>query len=440
MTPAAQIATTIEMLSEILVSDRPADGVISAYFRSHRYMGSNDRSYVMERLYRIMRHYHRLSWHLKEISARNLVLADMCMIRHQDPKDFFGSDKYSPDELSDKELVTVSYLSKQRLHHRSMPEHIKLECPEWAVDSLKEYLGPKFKNVMESMLVEASLDFRVNTIKTDIDTLQKALKEEGIEAEKTANSPWGLRVSGKRIALGNLKAFKAGHFEVQDEGSQMVALVVDPKPSMRVFDFCAGAGGKSLALGMMMNNKGSIMATDISEGRLKRAKERFRRAGLHNVTTHKIEHETDKWLKRHHGKYDLVLVDAPCTGTGTWRRDPDKKWRDIGPKMEDLLELQAKILDSAAKLVKPEGRLIYSTCSLLIEENQKQFESFLERHEDMECVDLRNDDKLTDLKLRTPYLELNPAEHKTDGFFCAIAVRNKEKNKDNNNKDIKSEE
>ncbi len=425
MTPAAQICSAIEILGEILNSSRPADSIISNYFRTRRYIGSKDRKFIQERIYRIMRHYHRLCWHLKQIDGRNLVIADMCMVRHEKPEDFFGAknNKYAPAELSTTEKEMIKFLKKQRLHHKNMPENISLECPSWAYSGLKQSLGEeKFTEIMQAMLSPASLDLRTNTLKTSRDELQKLLKKENIDTIKTKYSPWGLRVVGnRRPAIGHLDIFKKGLFEVQDEGSQLVALICGASKNSKIFDFCSGAGGKSLALAAVMENKGAIIATDISEGRLKRSKERFKRAGVHNVTTKLLKSENDKWLKRHFGRYDIVLVDAPCSGSGTWRRNPDKKWRNIGADFKSLLKTQENILNKARKLLKKGGRLIYATCSLLDVENSEQFEKFIKNNPDMQAIDIREINICKNLQIKEKYLKLNPYEHKTDGFFCAIA-------------------
>ena len=425
MTPAAHVQSVITILDEIFASPKPADSVISAHFRHNRYIGSKDRKQITRQLYRVLRHYHRLSWHTPYATTRYMVLADICLLGRQDPAEFFGQEQYGPTPMTKNEQAFVYSLEGKHITDKKMPQHIQLECPTWAVPSLEKALGDQFVPVMEAMRSEAPLDLRVNTEKTDRDTLREALQ---FPAENTPYSPWCLRVTGSRPALGQNDLFNKGQFEVQDEGSQMIALAANPSKRNRVLDFCAGAGGKTLALGAMMKNKGQIMAIDVSEGRLKRAKQRFRRADLHNVTTRAIKSETDPWLKRHRGKYDIVLVDAPCSGTGTWRRDPDKKWRSIGPKLDELLDLQKRILDSAVRMVKPGGRLIYATCSLLCEENNDQFQAFLERHDDISALDMSKEEQLSHLKLTTPYMQLNPSEHKTDGFFCAIAVRNKKDN------------
>jgi 16S rRNA (cytosine967-C5)-methyltransferase len=203
----------------------------------------------------------------------------------------------------------------------------------------------------------------------------------------------------------------------------MVAVVVDAKPGDRVVDFCAGAGGKTLAIAAQMKNKGHVIACDVLDGRLKRAAERFRRAGLHNIETRPLASETDRWVKRHKGGFDRVLVDAPCSGTGTWRRNPDARWRVLGPGLEALLPLQARILASAARLVKPGGRLVYATCSLLAEENEAQVAAFLAAHPAFRVVPLSEVAPGITSSAHPDYLALTPARHDTDGFFAAVLQR-----------------
>jgi 16S rRNA (cytosine967-C5)-methyltransferase len=203
-------------------------------------------------------------------------------------------------------------------------------------------------------------------------------------------------------------------------------LLTDAQPGHQVVDFCSGAGGKALAIAAGMRNKGRLIACDVLDKRLKRAAERFRRAGLHNIETRALASERDPWVKRHKGKFDRVLVDAPCTGTGTWRRNPDSRWRLLGPGLEELLKLQHSILDSAARLVKPGGRLIYATCSLLPQENERQIDAFLAAHPDFTVKPV---DDLWEQAVGTaspgtgPYMRLSPARHGTDGFFAGVMER-----------------
>jgi 16S rRNA (cytosine967-C5)-methyltransferase len=216
---------------------------------------------------------------------------------------------------------------------------------------------------------------------------------------------------------------KTGEAEIQDEGSQLVALLAGARPGERVVDFCAGAGGKTLAIATQMENRGHVVACDVQEGRLKRAAERFRRAGLHNIQTRLLTSETDRWVKRHKGGFDRVLVDAPCSGTGTWRRNPDARWRAEAHWLGELAALQGRILSSAARLVRPGGRLVYATCSLLPEENEDQVAAFLAAHPDFRVTPAREAaPQLTD-SAHPDYLSLTPARHGVDGFFAAAMQR-----------------
>jgi 16S rRNA (cytosine967-C5)-methyltransferase len=275
---------------------------------------------------------------------------------------------------------------------------------------------------MAALAQPAALDMRVNLLKTDRDQARGALAAEGWEAQPTAISPWGLRIDGRRPVTGG-PAFQSGLVEIQDEGSQLVAAMVGAAPGMRVVDWCAGAGGKTLALAGAMENKGQIVACDVSSARLDGAVRRLRRAGVHNVERHLVE-PGDKWLKRRAGTFDRVLVDVPCTGTGTWRRNPDARLRLKETDLNELLPKQAGILDTAQSLVRKGGRLVYATCSLLEEENEAQVTSFLLRHADFAVVPLV---RAWPLDQPPPgngdFLSLTPAGNGTDGFFAAVLER-----------------
>jgi 16S rRNA (cytosine967-C5)-methyltransferase len=242
------------------------------------------------------------------------------------------------------------------------------------------------------------------------------LAGDGISTEPTPLSPWGLRVVGReRLVEG--EAFAQGLIEIQDEGAQLASLLVGAQPGMAVLDFCAGAGGKTLAIAALMQNKGRVVACDVLETRLKKGRERFTRAGLDTITLRPIVDETDDWIKRNAGKYDRVLVDAPCTGSGTWRRNPDARWKQLGPDLATLMAMQSRILASAARLVKKGGRLIYATCSMLMQENQQQVTAFLTANSAFTLV------PITDLPAKDGFMILTPAQHKTDGFFGAVMVK-----------------
>lgn len=429
MTPAARIQAVIELLAEVEATPRPADTLASLYFRARRFIGSKDRQAINTRFYRIMREYYRLSWWVKQSNLpptpRYLVIAALILDKEHSaaslPKIFSG-EKFAPDELKPAEQRLANALEGKKLDDPAMPVQQRMECPDWAFAPLQAALGDRFEDEMKAMLGTAPMDLRVNPIKAKRDDVLKQLKEEGFSVEAGKISPYSIRVFD-RPSITQHPLYQDGHIEIQDEGSQMVALVADAKPGEQVVDFCAGAGGKTLALGAAMQNKGRIIAMDVLGGRLNRAKERFRRAGLHNIETRALTSERDKYVKRHPGKFDLVLVDAPCTGVGTWRRDPDKRWRQLGPGLSALVPLQRSILESAFRMVKPGGRLVYATCSMLPDENENQVESFVRDYPEFS---VRPVSEFMDVPGADKYLKMTPAQHDTDGFFAAVLIRSKD--------------
>ncbi len=328
--------------------------------------------------------------------------------------EIFSGNKFAPKEIEEPERVFIRILDGHTVEHPQMPEDILVECPPDSLDAFKKKFGKNFLREMRAMLEPATLDLRINPLKTTREEILKQLKDADLKAKACSLSPWGIRVF-ERPSLSALPMLKNGLVEIQDEGSQMVAFATNAKPGERVVDFCAGAGGKTLAIAAMMKNKGTIIACDVMDKRLKRSAERLRRAGIHNVETRVLSSARDAWVKKHKGSFDLVLTDAPCSGTGTWRRNPDARWRPLGPGLNALLKTQADILDSAARLVKNGGRLVYATCSLLADENEKQIEKFLAEHPDF---------SLSPCGLEgADYLALSPAQHGTDGFFAAVMTR-----------------
>ena len=425
MTPAARLHAAIEVLSEIQISAKPADSVASFYFKQRRYIGAKDRRAVAETVWRVLRRRARIDWWLAQIDfpvdARARVLADMAFQRVEAVPELFQGAHSAPSP-GKEERQMMERLRGKDLFHRDMPAHVRGEFPEWLAPRLAALFGDKMTEELGAMRDEAPLDLRVNSLKATREEAIAALAREAIPAAPTPLSPLGLRL-GSRVALVQVQAWRDGLIEVQDEGSQLVALVAAVRPGMAVVDYCAGAGGKTLALAAAMENKGRLVACDVAGWRVDRAGDRLRRAGVHNVTPRVITGESDKWIKRSAASFDRVLVDAPCTGTGTWRRNPDAKWQ-LGEA--DLLELvgrQAAILASAARLTKPGGRLIYATCSLLAEENEEQVAHFLAAHPDYKVVpvaDLWADLVGTPCPVAGPYLRLSPLVHGTDGFFAAV--------------------
>jgi 16S rRNA (cytosine967-C5)-methyltransferase len=293
---------------------------------------------------------------------------------------------------------------------------------------LQEAYGEAWGREIAALETPPPVDLRVNRLKATVEEARAALKREGIETEPMRYASHGLRLK-RRLSVVRGEAFQNGLVEIQDEGSQLVAALVDAQPGMQVADYCAGAGGKTLAMAAGMNNKGRVVAMDVLETRLDRSAQRLRRAGAHNVERRAIDADNRKWLKRQAGAFDRVLVDAPCTGSGTWRRNPDGRWTLRPEDLAELVPKQAAILDAAARLVKPGGGLIYATCSVLPAENERQVEGFLERHADFAVVpvaDIWRDALASEPPAEVaagPYMRLSPLRHGTDGFFAATLVR-----------------
>ncbi|HMG51395.1 MAG TPA: RsmB/NOP family class I SAM-dependent RNA methyltransferase [Inquilinus sp.] len=431
MTPSARIQATIDILERLAIENRPADALVSAYFRTRRFIGSKDRSEVAARVYAVLRHHARLGWWLARVEAedtpRNRVIAELTLSEGVAVKDMgrlFSGETYAPIPLDGPEDRLVKATSGQALDDEAMPKPVRSEIPDWASPSLEAMFGDRFEVEVNALLDQAPLDLRVNELRANRDEVLTTLLAGKLAVEPTPLSPVGIRVKG-RPQLGRHPAFQSGLIEVQDEGSQLVALLVDARPGQQVVDFCSGAGGKALALAARMRGKGRVVACDVSKGRLDRGKERLRRAGIDNVEPRLLENERDRWVKKQRGKFDRVLVDVPCTGTGAWRRNPDARWRPMD--LERLLGVQREILDSAARLAKPDGgRVIYATCSLLREENEAQVEGFLATHPDYHLLPIETiwDEVVgTGPAPTTGMLRLSPAANGTDGFFVAVMER-----------------
>ncbi|MBS0639294.1 MAG: RsmB/NOP family class I SAM-dependent RNA methyltransferase [Proteobacteria bacterium] len=427
MTPAARIAAAIDLVAAIDAAPaRPADAVANDFFRARRYIGSGDRRAVSERTWRVLRGRRRLDWWLRAASAtpRLLTAASLLLDGWALPglREAFSGGRFAPAALDPAEMAVLQTIAGHTWDHPSMPDAVRLELPDWLLPPLQARFGPALAAEIAALSAEAPLDLRVNLLKTTREQAQAALAGEGWDARPTRLSPWGLRIEGRRpVTTG--PTFQQGLVEIQDEGSQLVALMVGAEPGMRIVDLCAGAGGKTLALASIMQNRGQIVACDVSAPRLEGAVRRLRRAGVHNVERHLLA-PGDKWAKRRGGSFDRVLVDAPCTGTGTWRRNPDARLRLLPSDLAELQAKQSAILDLAQSLVRKGGRLVYATCSLLDEENEAQVTAFLARHADFRLVPLRDAWPLaTPAPNQGNFLSLTPARHGTDGFFTAVLER-----------------
>lgn len=433
MTPAARLQATIEISQEIAAGNRPADAVVADWLRDRRFVGSKDRRHLSQAVYDRLRRQSRLTWWceradlpLGEFTAqRSLALAEQVIVEKKkagEVAQLCSGQRFGPEQLGPRERRGLEKLEGAPLEHREQPDWVQAECPEW----LWPRFGPDAAGRLAALAEPAPLDLRVNALKATRPGAIKALVAEGLHPQPTPLSPLGLRLED-RPNVAATAAFRDGLVERQDEGSQLAALLVDARPGQRVVDFCAGAGGKTLALAAAMENKGSLFACDVEEWRLERAGERLRRAGAHNVTRKALATHRDPWVKRHKAAFDRVLVDAPCSGTGAWRRNPDARWRTAPDDLARVVALQGEILDSACRLVKPGGRLVYVTCSLLPEENETQVARFLAAHADFRPLPLL---QLWPTLTEAPApaglgdaLTLSPETDGTDGFFVAVLER-----------------
>lgn len=419
MHPGALLDLTTDLLKQVLKLDKPADGVVSEFFHRQRALGPRERHTLAETTYTVLRQ-RLLFQHLAQGGSGTLERR-MAILGWQ------GSATFLRGALGAHEqqwLEKVSAIDRAGLH-----EKLRHNLPDWLAGALKSQVGDDdFWPLVNALNEPAPLDLRVNTFKAKREAVQKTLAEAGIEALPTPHSPWGLRVQGKP-ALNKLDVFTRGEVEVQDEGSQLLVLLTDAKRGEMVVDFCAGAGGKTLALGAAMRNTGRLYAFDTSGGRLAALKPRLARSGLSNVYPAQIANERDERVRRLVGKIDRVLVDAPCSGLGTLRRNPDLKWRQSPASVKELQALQTTILASAARLLKPGGRLVYATCSLLQAENEDIVAAFDEAY-GAEFEPLAVAPLLASAHVEQPealvagrHLRLWPHRHRTDGFFAAAWQR-----------------
>ena len=407
----------VQALRTIMPLEHPADTSLRYFFQAER-IGSNERALVAETVFGVLRHRLFLEHGCGEQNTpRRLALAYWVRFAGYNLRELTPLLKATESEW----LVHVKSIKTEEL-----PLSIQAELPDWVIDKLRShYKDEEILALGLSMQQAAGLDLRVNTHLSNRAEILSGLEAEGVSAAATPYSPIGIRVRGKP-ALNKSPMFLGGKFEVQDEGSQLLGFLVAPKRNEMVVDFCAGAGGKSLMLGAMMNSQGRLYALDVSEKRLANLKPRLKRSGLSNLQPQLIAHENDIKVKRLAGKIDRVLVDAPCSGLGTLRRNPDLKFRQSPQSVAELTQKQNNILAAASKLVKHGGRLVYATCSLLHEENQGIVDVFLAAHPDFKL--LPAGEVLAQQKIpfaMAAYLQLSPQQHGTDGFFAAVMERNK---------------
>lgn len=415
---ASRIDQVQRVLGEVLQWTYPADAALSHWLRGHPGLGARDRSEVAEAVYDVLRHLRRYRQFgesgVGPASRRLAILGLAATLGKEALQE--GLDAAEAEWLQRVLQIDLA----------TLPRAVRGSIPDWLDERLGAMDSPE--SLIEALNRQASLDLRVNPLKVERDAMLAELQQTAGRYEPVAMpySPWGIRMEG-RPAINRWPQFENGSIEVQDEGSQLLALLVAPRRGEMIIDFCAGAGGKTLLLGALMRSTGRLYAFDVSAARLARAKPRFARSGLSNVVPVVIDSENDARVKRLAGKAQRVLVDAPCSGIGTLRRNPDLKWRQHPEALAELGQLQERILNSAARCVAPGGRLVYATCSLLAEENETQAERFLASHPDFERLDAAEilAGRCENLTLQGPYVQLRPDVHGTDGFFAAVFERRK---------------
>jgi 16S rRNA (cytosine967-C5)-methyltransferase len=416
VTPRAnQLAGLASAIAEIQPLAQPADQVLHQFFRRHPAMGQHDRAFVAEGVFAYLRRRRSLEELAQTTRPQHLALAVTVRELGIGVRELEGA-------LREGDAVWLRAF-KSRLA-TPLSAAVAADLPDWLWARLGDAYGEVGRSaVARAWLAAAPLDLRINPLKTTRDAARAALAASGIASEPTPFSPLGLRVPG-RPALARHPLFTGGALEVQDESSQLVGFLVAPKRSEMVVDFCAGAGGKTLLLGALMRSQGRLYAFDNSRRRLASLKPRLSRSGLSNVHPQLIAHERDARVKRLAGKIDRVLVDAPCTGFGTLRRNPDLKWRQPESAVSELAQKQRAILAAAATLVKPGGRIVYATCSVLPDENDAVVDAFLAANPGFAPGDAAAELARAGIALDTgPALRLRTDLHGCDGFYAAVLTR-----------------
>jgi 16S rRNA (cytosine967-C5)-methyltransferase len=428
MTPGARAAMTMEILRSLEVSARPADRLVDQWFRDRRFAGSGDRRFISELVYQIMRRRSELVWLIDGYDAgedvddmRMQVVTALAHLQDWKVEDFdksFSGVGHNPTALNDDEKLLLKKISIRR--NQKMPLPVQGNFPDWLEPHLVRRFEDDLNPQMSAMNDRAAVDLRVNTLKTTRDEALAALAEEGFDAEPGATSPIGIRLNDRKRITGTALYINGG-VEIQDEAAQLCAALVDAQPGQAVLDACTGAGGKALALAAAMDNKGHIEAWDVDDRRLERFLPRLERAGIKNVSARKVRADGSDLYPDYQGAFDRVLIDAPCSGTGTWRRNPETKWRLTAETLQHNVDRQAKILNRTADLVKPGGRLIYATCSVLECEGADQINAFLSLQPDFSVMPVAQ--ILPDLNTDSEFLRLSPYTDGTDGFFVAVLAR-----------------
>lgn len=422
-----RLAAAIEVLEDVERRHRPASEALKDWGLSHRFAGAGDRAAIGNIVYDALRRKRSAGWLLSAETPRALAFGALLLEWRQTPgtlNDTLDGDKFAPPPLDEPELASLASRSLDEA-----PDAVRADCPDWCAPLLEQAFGEAWVAESAALSNRPPLDLRVNTLKANRERMLTELS--GVGAAATALAPHGIRIppidgSGRHPNVQVEPAFQKGWFEVQDEGSQVAAELAGAARGMQVLDYCAGAGGKTLALSAAMENRGQIFAYDSEKARLAPIFDRIRRSDNRNVQTLSKPQE----LSGLEGQMDLVLVDAPCTGSGTWRRRPDAKWRLTQRQLDIRIAEQHAILDAAKAYVKPGGRLVYVTCSVFDAENHDQIDAFLARSPGFSPVDhqaLWNErfpGKEEAARIEAGRgISLTPLRSGTDGFFVGVVTR-----------------
>lgn len=402
MQNGARYQAVLELISTIFKDEKPADGIIDAYLKARKYIGSKDRRFIADTVWNIIRNRMKLEFDSGSKEYRKILMTYL-KSKGENFEEIFDGGQYSPAVLSEDEKAWLKIDNEE-----AYPSYVEAETPEWIYKKIQNL------NLLKSLNTPASADFRINV--KNRETVIDKLKAEGFSVYPTPYSPFGIR-SDERISLGNCIAYKEGEIEVQDEASQIAAILCDVKPEYKIIDYCCGAGGKSLAMAYLLGNKGHIYAHDIEKKRLMAIKPRMERLRIKNI-------ELIDFLATSDRDFDRFVVDAPCSGTGTWRRSPDAKFRLNQNMVDKLNKIQIDLLFKAYEKTKIGGRIIYITCSILNEENEEIIAAFMQNNPNVRLLNIK---ELWESKIETPYpyhsekyLRMSPLTTGTDGFFICV--------------------
>ncbi|MGB0572577.1 MAG: RsmB/NOP family class I SAM-dependent RNA methyltransferase [Alphaproteobacteria bacterium] len=425
MTPAARTAATIEILTEIARGDAPADAVLADWFRGHRFAGSGDRRAIREGVYTDFRTGALRRWLVQSAAGdpenpRLRVIADLGLNVLSEVGAHFGGSGYGPPPLSDDETTLVAAIGD--LDAASAPPHVAVNCPEALYPLFLDQWSDGAADELAALNRTASVDLRVNTLRATREVARARLAADGYDAEPTPYSPTGLR-SATRGNFQQLGAYREGMVEPQDESSQLVTAMVGAAQGLRIVDYCAGAGGKALALAAGAGNAAEIVACDVSQSRLAHTAPRAERLGVEGLRSLAVP--VDAAPAELKGWADRVLIDAPCSGTGTWRRSPDMRWRTSPGTIDDYARTQDSLLETATTMLREGGQIIYAVCSVLEREGRARVDEFLARHPDfrrLPIADILAPSLVAELGCETD-LVLTPSRHDTDGMYAAVLAR-----------------